>query len=304
MATHRSLTISRPSKIQPKLPAKASISRISAVASTSTDAQVKSKTSPRTKTLTCKQLELDVIPTPIRAAPPVPTSPTKKRARKDTLDENGSSGDAVERPHRVRQRLISTSSVVTIRARKRTEDARPVKGSSAALSRVSTDPISPSSEAVVVLSKARSLSEINHHSQGHTPHRRLRRVGTLEFPTMRDISNQPSRTPIPGPVPGISTRHSAPVESDVGASERARSSQHAPRPARGSSSSYTASAAPGLAPRASLDRFDLRIAPTKMHTELWDLDDECVAYSLPVVLICILSQPNEAPCTHGLAFLF
>jgi hypothetical protein len=273
MATQRSLTISRPSKIQPKLPAKASISRISAVASTSTDAQAKSSGSPRTKTLTCKQLELDVIPTPIRAAPPVPTSPTKKRARKDTLDENGSSGDAVERPHRVRQRLISTSSVVTIRARKRIEDARPVKGPSAALSRISTDSISPSE--AVVLPKARSLSEIN-HSQGHTPHRRLRRVGTLEFPTMRDISNQPSRTPIPVPAPGTSTRHSTPVESKVGTSERARSSQHAPRPARGSTPSYVAPAAPRLAPRPSLDRFDLRIAPTKMHTELWDLDDEYV----------------------------
>ena len=267
MATHRSLSISRPSKLQPKLPVQASITRISAAASTSTDAQAKSSTSP-TKTLKHKQLGLDIIPT--RAAPPVPASPTKKRARKDTLDENGSSGDAVERPHRVRQRLISTSSVVTIRPRKSIEDVRPVKGTSAALSCVSTDSITPSE----VLPRARPLSEIN-HSPGHTPHRRLRRVGTIEFPTMHgsvcDISNQPSRTPIP--VPATFTRHSTP---DVGAAERARSSQCAPRHARKSSSS-SSYAAPGPAPRASLDRFDLRIAPTKMHTELWDLDDECVA---------------------------
>lgn len=282
MATHRSLTISRPSKIQPKKPAQASISRISAVAS-STDAQARSSTSPTTtKTLTCKQLELDVIPRPIRAAPQVPSSPTKKRARKDTLDENGSSGDAIERPHRVRQRLISTSSVVTIRARKRIEDARPVKGSSDAPSCISSDPISPSE--AVVLPKARPLSEVNHsQSQGHTPQRRLRRVGTVQFPTMRDpvsdISNQPSRSPIPIPVPGTVTRHSTPVESNVGASERARFSQYAPRPARASSSSYVAPVAPAHTPRTSLDRFDLRIAPTKMHTELWDLDDEYVALS-------------------------
>ena len=299
MATHRSLTISRPSKIQPKKPAQASISRISAVAS-STDAQARLCTSPTTKTLTCKQLELDVIPTPIRAAPPVPSSPTKKRARKDTLDENGSSGDAVERPHRVRQRLISTSSVVTIRARKRIEDARPVKGSSAALSCISTDPISPSE--AVVLPKARPQSEINHsQSQGHTPQRRLRRVGTVQFPTMRDISNQPSRAPIPIPVPGTLTRHSTPVESNVGASERARSSQHAPRPARASSSSYVAPAAPAHAPRTSLDRFDLRIAPTKMHTELWDLDDECVALSNQIYII--LSSTSSLYAWPGILVL-
>jgi hypothetical protein len=263
MATHRSLSISRPSKLQPKQqPAQASISRISAVASTTS----------LTKTLKCKQLERDVTPTPIRAAPPVPATPAKKRARKDTLDENGSSGDAVERPHRNRQRLISTSSVVTIRPRKSIEDVGPVKGTSAALS---TDSIT-TSEVV------RPLSEINHSSSpGHTtPRRTLRRVGTVEFPTMRgptsDISNQPSRrTPII-PIPATFNRHSAPIESNV--SERARStpSQCTPRHAtRQSSSSYVA---PGTAaPRASLDRFDLRIAPTKTHTELWDLDDECVA---------------------------
>ena len=307
MATHHSLSTSRPSKLQPKLPAKASISRISAVASTSTGAQTKSRTSP-TKTLKYKQLELDVIPT--RAAPPVPASPTKKRARKDTLDENGSSGDAVERPHRVRQRLISTSSVVTIRPRKSIEDARPVKGTSAALSCVSTDSITPSE----VLPRARPLSEIN-HSPGHTPHRRLRRVGTIEFPTMHgpvsDISNQPSRAPIPV-LPATFTRHSTP---DFGASEHARSSsQCTPRHARHSSSSsssssslsYVASASPGPAPRVSLDRFDLRIAPTKMHTELWDLDDECVAlfWCYDLSLHTKVVDAHEAHCTHGRGFLF
>ena len=258
MATHRSLSISRPSKLQPKLPAQAPISRISAVASTtgSVDAQVNSSTN----TLRCKQLDLDAVPTPIRVAPSVPATPSKKRVRRDTLDENGSSGH-VERPYRVRQRLISTSSVVTIRPRKNIEDARPVKGTSAAPSYVSTDAITTSE----VLPRPRPLSEIN-HSPRHTPHRTLRRVGTIEFPTMHatenDVSSQPSRIPIPIPV--AFSRHSTPAVINVGASERARSSQCTSRHARESSSSF-------------LDRFDLRITPTKVHTELWDLDDECVA---------------------------
>ncbi len=296
MATHHSLSISRPSKLQPKLPAQASISRISAVASTSTDVQAKSSTS-LTKTLKCKQLELDAIPTPIRAAPPVPATSTKKRARRDTLDENRSGGDTVarERPHRVRQRLISTSSVVTIRPRKNIEDVRPVK--SAALSCVSTDSITPSK----VLPKARPLSEIN-LSPGDTPHRRLRRVGALEFPTMHgpvtDIPNQPSRIPVPVPI--TFTRNSTPV----GASERARSSQSTLRHTRESSSPYVASAAPGPAPRAPLDRFDLRIAPTKVHTELWDLDDECVAPYQFIGDDLHTKSIHEAHCTRGPAFLF
>lgn len=263
MAAHRSLSISRPSELQPKLPAQASISRISAVAPTSADAQATSQT----KILKCKQLELDDIPTPLRPAPPVPT---KKRARKDTLDENGS---RIERPQRVRQRLISTSSVVTIRPRINIEDVLPVKGTSAALSCISTDSITPSE----VLPRARPLSEIN-HSPGDTTHRRLRRVGTIEFPTMHgqsDVSIQTSRIPIPVPV--TFSRSSTPVVVSVGVSERARSPQRAPRHARKSSSSFVGSPVSGPAPRASLDRFDLRIAPTKVHTELWDLTDECVA---------------------------
>lgn len=280
MATHRSLSISRPSKLQPKLPAQASISRISA---TSAEAQVKSSTF-LTKTSNRKQLELDAIPTSIRAAPPVPVTPTKKRTRRDTLDENGSSSDAVERPHRVRQRLISTSSVVTIRPRKNIEDARTLKEtSSATLSCVSTDSIAPSE----VVLRPRPLSEIN-HSPGDTPHRRLRRVGAIEFPTMHGPENHSSRIPVPVPVPVTFTRNSAPVE---GAPERAtRSSQRTPRHARGSSSPYVAAAAPGPAPRASLDRFDLRVAPTKVHTELWDLADDSL-YAWPGILVL---TDNEA----------
>lgn len=292
MATHHSLSISRFSKLQPKLSAQASISRISAVASTSADMQAKSS-APLTKTVKCKQLELDAIPMPIRAAPPVPATPTKKRVRRDTLDENGSSRDTVagERPHRVRQRLISTSSVATIRPRKNLEDARPVKGTSAALSCASTDSITPSSSEVL-----RPLSEIN-HSPGDTPHRRLRRVGAIEFPTMHgpvsDISNQPSRIPVPVPV--TFTRNSTPV----GASERPRSFPCTPRHARESSDSYVASTAPGPAPRASLDRFDLRIAPTEVHTELWDLDDDSL-YAWPGILVLKDNQASvDFPAVHA-----
>jgi hypothetical protein len=291
MATHRSHSISRPSKLQPKLPAQASISCISAVAPTGADAQVNSNKS-LTKTLKCKQLDPDAIPIPIRAAPPVPATSSKKRARRDTLDdENGSIGHVVERPHRVRQRLISTSSVVTIRPRINVEDVGPVKGTSSAPSCVSTDSITPSE----VLPRARPLSEIN-HSPGHTSLRGLRRVGTIEFPTMHgpesDISNQSSRIPIP--VPSTFSRNSTLVAVNVGASERARSSQRPPRHARESSSSSI----------ASLDRFDLRIVPTKVHTELWDLADECVALYQFTGDDLHTKSDREAPCTHGPAFLF
>ncbi|KAH9066527.1 hypothetical protein EDB87DRAFT_1586611 [Lactarius vividus] len=244
-----------------------------------------------TKTVKCKQLELDAIPMPIRAAPPVP----KKRARRDTLDENGRSGDTTtgERPHRVRQRLISTSSVVTIRPRKYLEDARPIKGisQSAALSCASTDSITPSSSEVL-----RPLSEIN-HSLGDTPHRRLRRVGAIEFPTMHgpvsDVSNQPSRIPVPVPV--TFTRNSTPV----GASERPKSFPCTLRHARESSVSYVASTTPGPASRASLDRFDLTIAPTKVHTELWDLDDDSL-YAWPGILVLKDNQASvDFPAVHA-----
>src|SRR6266404_920115 len=215
MATHRSLSISRPSKLQPKLPAQASVSHVSALASTSADAQTRSIAS-LTTTLKRKNLGVDAIPKPIRAAPPVPAASMKKRARKDTLDENRSNRDTVERPLRVRQRLISTSSVVTSRPRKNIEDVRPVKGTSAALSCKSTDPITTSE---VVLSRPRPLSEIN-HSPGDTPHRRLRRVGNIEFPSMHgpesDSPNQPSRITVPTTI----ARNRAAVGNNVGAPER------------------------------------------------------------------------------------
>jgi len=97
-----------------------------------------------------------------------------------------------------------------------------------------------------------------------------------------DISNQSPRITIPVPV--TFTRNSTPVVVHVGASERARSSQCTPRHARGPSTSYVASAVPGPAPRAFLDRFDLRIAPTKVHTELWDLADDSL-YAWPGILV-------------------
>jgi hypothetical protein len=218
-------------------------------------------------------MKLDAIPTLNLVVPSVPSTPTKKRARKDTLDENGASGDAGGRLPRVRQRLVSTSSVATIRAHKSIEDVQMFKESSATRSRIPTDSRKASGEPL----RARPFSEIN-NAPGDIPQRRLRRVGTIEFPTMRvpdgdsfDPCNQPSRIPVP--IRRVSTS----PDDDQNNSDNARSSKakYAPRQSR-ESSSYAVAATPGPAPRASLDRFDLRVAPVKEHTELWDLPDECV----------------------------
>jgi hypothetical protein len=221
-------------------------------------------------------MKLDAIPTLNIAVPSVPSTPTKKRTRKDTLDENGASGDAGGRLPRVRQRLVSTSSVATIRAHKSIEDVQGFKESSATRSRIPTDSRKASGEPL----RARPFSEIN-NAPGDIPQRRLRRVGTIEFPTMRvpdgdsfDPCNQPSRIPVP------TRRLSTSVDDDPNNPDNGRSSKskYAPRQSRESSSSYAVAATPGPAPRASLDRFDLRVAPVKEHTELWDLPDECVTH--------------------------
>ncbi|KAI0299282.1 hypothetical protein BC826DRAFT_967135 [Russula brevipes] len=195
----------------------------------------------------CKPLKPDAMSAPVHAVPSVPCTPTKKRARKDTLDENGASGGAV----------------ATIRAHNSIEDVRDVKGSSDICSRRSTDPRKSS----VAPLRARPLSEIN-HAPGDPPQRRLRRVGTIEFPTMRapdsdssDPCNRSSMVPVP------IRRVSTPLGDDTSPQDHARSSKYVP--------SQTIAAAPGPAPRVSLDRFDLRVAPVKEHTELWDLPDDC-----------------------------
>lgn len=242
-------------------------------------------------------MKLDAIPTPNLGVTSVPSTPTKKRTRKDTLDENGASGDAGGRLPRVRQRLVSTSSVATIRAHKRTEDVEGSKESSAPRSRIPTDSRKASGEPL----RTRPFSEIN-HSPGDTPQRRLRRVGTIEFPKMRspegdsfDPCHQPSRIPVP--IRRVSTS----LDDDPPNPDNARSSnsesEDLPRQNR-ESTSYAVATAPGPVPRASLDRFDLRVAPVKEHTDLWDLPDECVQ------LTCRNGSRAEltlcaAPCTHG-----
>jgi hypothetical protein len=277
MANSHPLSISRPSKLQPKQRAQASINPISVVACGVTEAPAKPRTSlvkslRRSKS---KLMKLDAIPTLNLAVPSVPSTPTKKRTRKDTLDENEASGDAGGRLPRVRQRLVSTSSVATIRPHKSIEDVKEFEDSSATCSRISTESRKASDEPL----KARPFSEIN-HAPGDTPQRRLRRVGTIEFPTMRgsdgdsfDPCKQSSRIPVP------TRRKSTPRDDGPSNPDDARSSKHAPRQSR-VSSSYAVAAAPGPAPRASLDRFELRIAPVKEHTELWDLPDEYVARQL------------------------
>ncbi|KAI0255702.1 hypothetical protein BJV78DRAFT_1172565 [Lactifluus subvellereus] len=280
MATSHSLTISRPSKLQAKQPAPACVSAITAVASTGATEPAKPNTLFAMNLTKCKPpLKLDVTSNTLRAVPPVPSTPTKKRARKDSLDENSGSGDAAGYLPRVRQRLVSTLSVATIRTLKSIEDGRGVKGSSATRSCVSTRSRDPPKEPP----RVRPLSEIN-RIPGDTPQRRLRRVGTIEFPTMHtsesggsDPYQQPSRISIP-------IRPASTSESSSSAPEHARQSQYVPHHARESSSSYAVAAAPGPAPRASLDRFDLRIAPVRAHTELWDLPDDSL-HAWPGILV-------------------
>lgn len=279
MATSHPLSTSRPFKLRPKQQAaQACVNPVSVVACGGTEESAKPSTSLVKSLRRTKLMKPDPIPTLNVAVPSVPSTPAKKRARKDTLDaldENGSSGDAVGRLPRVRQRLVSTSSVATIRAHKSIEDVQVFKESSASRSRIPTDSRKASGDSEPL--RARPFSEIN-NAPGDIPQRRLRRVGTIEFPTMRvpeadsfDPCNQSSRIP-------VSTRRvSTSVDDDPNNPDNARSSKskYVPRQSRGSSS-YAAAAPLGLAPRASLDRFDLRIAPVKEHTELWDHPDECV----------------------------
>ena len=275
MAASPSLTISRPSKLRAKQLAPVCVSAITGVASTGADVPVKPSTVLRNLTKCKPPLKLDVTSNALRAVPHGPSTPTKKRARKDSLDENRDSGDTDTAGYlpRVRQRLVSISSVATIPPLKRVEDGRGIKGSIATRSCVSTRSKDPPKEPP----RVRPLSEIN-RVPGDTPQRRLRRVGTIEFSTMHtsegggsDPYQQPARMP-------ISIRPASTPESSPNAPEHARSSQYVPHHARETSSSYAVATAPGPAPRASLGRFDLRIAPMKAHTELWDLPDECVLF--------------------------
>lgn len=284
MAASRPPFTSRPSIFQPKQHALACVSPISVVACGGAEVPAKPSKSLVKSLRRSKPLKLDAIPTPIHTDPSVPFTPTKKRARKDTLDENEASGGAGGRQPRVRQRLVSTSSVATIRAHKSVEDVGGLKGSSRTGSRVSTHSGKQAGEPL----RARPLSEIN-HSPGDPPQRRLRRVGTVEFPTMRspdgdgsDPCDEQSRIPI--------RPDSTPLNDDPNAQDYVRPSKYVPRQGRECQSpSYAVAAAPATAPRASLNRFDLRIAPVKVHTELWDLPDEYVAH-LPFTGVgCALS---------------
>jgi len=297
MATSRPLSISRPSKLQPKQRAQTSVNPVSVVACGGAEAPPARSTISLTKSLRrSKPLKLDAVSTPVLVVPSVPSTPTKKRARKDTLDENGASGDAGGRLPRVRQRLVSTSSVATIRAHKSIEDVRGVKGSSATRSCVSTNSKKPSGEPL----RARPLSEIN-HAPGDIPQRRLRRVGTIEFPTMRspdndgsDHDHQSSRIPVPV------RRVPTPLDRDPSVQDHSKPSKNVHRQ-DGESTSYAVAAAPGPAPRASLDRFDLRIAPMKEHTELWDLPDEYVVCLSIGEMSPRVELIRAVPCMHGRA---
>jgi hypothetical protein len=296
MGTSFPSSISRPSMLQPKQHAKASVSSISIVACGGVEVPTNPRKSLVKSLRRSKPLKLDAISTPILADPSVPCTPAKKRTRKDTLDENEASGDAGGRLPRVRQRLISTSSVATIRVHKSVEDVRRHKGSSVTDSRTSKHSGKPPGEPL----RARPLSEIN-HDPGNPPQRRLRRVGTIEFPTMRtldgdstDPCNQPSRIAVPV------RRISNPLGDDPNAPEQPRSSKDASRQGSELSSYAVAVAAPLPAPRTSVNRFDLRIAPVKVHTELWDLPDEYVAHlSLTKSGLCA-KLIYAATCTRGL----
>lgn len=286
MATSRPPSTSRPSMLQPKQHAQACVSPISVVACGGAEVPAKPSKSLVKSLRRSKPLKLDPMPTPIHTDLSVPFTPTKKRARKDTLDENEASGSAGGRLPRVRQRLISTSSVATIRAHKSLEDVGELKGSSSTGPRISTHSRKQAGEPL----RARPLSEIN-HSPGDPPQRRLRRVGTVEFPTMHSPDGDGSgpcgeSSRIPVPIRRVST----PLDNHPNAQGQVRPSKYVPRQGRESqSSSYAVAAAPATAPRASLDRFDLRIAPVKVHTELWDLPNEYVAHLSLADVGCALS---------------
>ena len=286
MATFRPPSTSRPSLLQPKQHAQACVSPISVVACGGAEVPANPRKSLAKSLRRPKPLKLDAMPTPVHTDLSVPFTPTKKRARKNTLDENETSGGAAGRQPRVRQRLISTSSVATIRAHKSIEDVGRLKVSSSTGSRISTHSGKQAGKPL----RARPLSEIN-HSPGDPPQRRLRRVGTVEFPTMRspdgngsDPCDESSRIPVP--IRQVSTS----LDDDPNAQDHVRPSEYMPRQGRESPSpSYAVAAAPATAPRASLDRFDLRIAPVKVHTELWDLPDEYVALLSLTGVGCALS---------------
>ncbi|KAI0306037.1 hypothetical protein B0F90DRAFT_957879 [Multifurca ochricompacta] len=194
------------------------------------------------------------MPTPICATPPVSSIYTKKRARKDALDENGDGGDAGGRLPRVRQRLVSTSSVDTIRPHKSIGNVRGIKGSSITRSCVSTDSKGLSDESP----KVRPLSEINHipeirlnaHSGELGPSTSLQRTGWRALTLILNNHESPplrvgSLPPLRVVVQILQTTLDLPT---------------------------------------SLDRFDLRIKPVKMHTDLWDLSDDSL-HAWPGILV-------------------
>lgn len=171
-----------------------------------------------------------------------------------------------------------------------------LKGSSTNGSRTLTRSGKPPGEPL----RARPLSEIN-HAPGDPPQRRLRRVGTIEFPTMRasdgdssDHSDQSSRIAVP--VRRVSTA----LTDESNAPDHARSSKYVPHQGREPPSYATAVAAPASTPRTSLDRFELRITPVKVHTELWDLPDDSL-YAWPGIIVLTDNESSfKFPPIHAL----
>ncbi|KAI0272389.1 hypothetical protein BC834DRAFT_345126 [Gloeopeniophorella convolvens] len=290
MAPSRPLSISRPFPLQAKRPAQVSISRISATGTIEEPAE--SKVTSTRRSLKHKASKPDAMPTPTRAVPLAPSkAASRKRTRQDTPDENNDGGDAGGRLSRVRQRLISTSSVETMRPHKSVKDPRRKEERSTTHTRSPSRPGSPAKD----LTGPRPLSEVN-RDPGDTPQRRLRRVGTIDFPTMHSPEDgschprpQPSRIPLP------TRRVPSPAERASAAADSSKSMPRAPRSSK-TYSSYAIATAPAPAPRASLYRFDLKVAPTKQHTDLWDLPDSSMhAWPGLLVLTDNEASPGDFP---------
>ncbi|KAI0056068.1 hypothetical protein BV25DRAFT_1832615 [Artomyces pyxidatus] len=301
--------ISRPFPLQRKLqPTPASVTRATVTATGSlkldSDSQVESLT--RIKHATLSRTRTTSRPSVLRPAPPPPASSTRKRTRRDSTSDDveneavDSRSQETGRAPRVRQRLSSMSSMETIRAGRSGADqalARATLSRQTSRASVRDDAAPPEISAITSANVAQAAAPT------------LRRVGTVPFNKTpkghaeNDISSKyPSRIPLP-------SRHtSMTVAAESEGTARARlshpdrlSSSCSPsRRASGDNSiSYpstslaAAAATSSISSRASLDRFDLKLAMMKKHTELWDLPDESV-YAWEGILVFTDLAPSSS----------
>ncbi|KAI0046542.1 hypothetical protein FA95DRAFT_1360443 [Auriscalpium vulgare] len=271
--------ISQPFPLQKKKPAQASATRATASGTGSL------KAIPSSASLQVAQPR----PAPARADSERRAGLSRKRARRDTLDENADGGRA-DVP-RVRQRLVSMSSTETIRPRRPSVVAAPVTPRAPG-PRARGPPSGECIPGAGHAAGARPLAESNRSSAPDvapaeaTP-RTLRRVGTLALrPSRSDaaraVDKYTARPASPSPPmvhhtepqaqrPAPPRPPSPPIQAqDYSRPGSAQSTRRAPV----ASSSRTVRTP--LPARASLERFDLKLSAYEKHVELWDLPDGSV----------------------------